>query len=451
MLAPGEEADPEKLGRLSEIRDEFSAYWNSITGKVSSMNSAQVSHELRVKLEEPVAGEIHGGVGNLRGWAVATDGIEKIEIWIDDEYYSDVPYGGARGDVGNAFPDISGSGESGFSMAFAYSTLAAGAHTAKAVAYDSGGSMKESAVSFSVVKFEENFIADPNAVNLSNASCSVSGDEVSVTDAVVSGDPLDMLLKWRRAEQGFEIVEIHGSGAGVAMLQQRQAMPASDAAANTETSGSTLKLTLEEPINGEVHGGVGNLRGWAVASEGIEKIEIYIDGSYDFDAPYGGARGDVHGLRAVPERQRTDHAGAHPGRARALSGAVVGPRARHGQVHDSQQHRVRARSRARGAAAAAAARGAKQEKPGRGQGRRRGESGGRPAEHPPLRGRGGALRHHCLGGGATLTLRHLLTPHLELRKLCGAVVAPAVFVTYRFGSQLYQRYPKPSVSMVAFV
>ena len=293
VLAPGEEADPEKLGRLGEIRDEFSAYWNSITGRASSMNSAQASHVLRVQLEEPVEGEIHTGVGNLRGWAVADLGIDKIEIWIDDEYAFDVPYGGARGDVGNAFPDIAGSGESGFSMAFAYSALAAGAHTAKAVAYDSSGSVKESAISFSVVKFEESFIADPNAVDLSNASCSVSGDEVSVTDAVVSNDPLDMVLKWRTAEQGFEIIEIQGSGAGVAMLQQRHAMPARNAAANTETSGATLKVTLEEPVSGEIHGGVGNLRGWAVASQGIEKIEIYIDGGYAFDAPYGGARGDV--------------------------------------------------------------------------------------------------------------------------------------------------------------
>ena len=293
VLAPGEEADPEKLGRLGEIRDEFSAYWNSITGRASSMNSAQASHVLRVQLEEPVEGEIHTGVGNLRGWAVADLGIDKIEIWIDDEYAFDVPYGGARGDVGNAFPDIAGSEASGFSMAFAYSALAAGAHTAKAVAYDSSGSVKESAISFSVVKFEESFIADPNAVDLSNASCSVSGDEVSVTDAVVSSDPLDMVLKWRTAEQGFEIIEIQGSGAGVAMLQQRHAMPARDAAANTETSGATLKVTLEEPVSGEIHGGVGNLRGWAVASQGIEKIEIYIDGGYAFDAPYGGARGDV--------------------------------------------------------------------------------------------------------------------------------------------------------------
>ena len=34
-------------------------------------------------------------------------------------------------------------------------------------------------------------------------------------------------------------------------------------------------LMLEEPINGEIHGGVGNLRGWAVASEGIDKVEIF--------------------------------------------------------------------------------------------------------------------------------------------------------------------------------
>ena len=251
------------------------------------------SKNLRIALEEPVEGEIHTGVGNLRGWAVGDAGIEKVEIWIDDVYAFDVPYGGSRGDVGNVFPDIAGSSESGFSMAYAYSGLTAGEHTAKAVAYDADGSVTESAISFSVVKFEESFITDPNAVDLNNASCSVSGDEVSVVDAVVSGDPVDMLLKWRTAEQGFEIIEIHGSGAGVVMLQQQQSVLAGGAVANADESGPTLRVTLEEPVNAEIHGGVGNLRGWAVASQGIEKIEIYIDGDYAFDAPYGGARGDV--------------------------------------------------------------------------------------------------------------------------------------------------------------
>ena len=50
----------------------------------------------------------------------------------------------------------------------------------------------------------------------------------------------------------------------------------------------TLRVVLEEPVAGETHGGVGNLRGWAVASEGIEKIEIWIDGAYAFDAHTAG-------------------------------------------------------------------------------------------------------------------------------------------------------------------
>ena len=163
---------------------------------------------LRVVLEEPVAGETHGGVGNLRGWAVASEGIEKIEIWIDGAYAFDAPYGGARGDVRAAFPDVDGSDESGFSLAYAYSTLTAGVHTISAVARDRAGNSRESLASFDVVKFEEDFISDPNAVNLDEAICSASVDEFLLIDALVSGSLYDIVLKWRTAEQGFEIVEI---------------------------------------------------------------------------------------------------------------------------------------------------------------------------------------------------------------------------------------------------
>ena len=170
--------------------------------------TAAADSTLRVVLEEPVAGETHGGVGNLRGWAVATEGIEKVEIWIDGAYAFDAPYGGARGDVGAAFPDVNDSDRSGFSLAYAYSTLTAGAHTISAVALDGAGESRESLANFDVVKFEEDFISDPNAVNLGGATCSASADEFLLTDALVSGTLYDIVLKWRTAEQGFEIVEI---------------------------------------------------------------------------------------------------------------------------------------------------------------------------------------------------------------------------------------------------
>ena len=251
------------------------------------------SATFEINLEEPVASDIHTGIGNLRGWAVADSGIEKIEIWIDGVYQFDVPYGGERRDVGAAFPGVENSNLSGFSMAFSYSTLTAGSHVIRAVAHDYLGFTRESAVNFEVVKFDEDFISDPDAVNLDDASCILDRDEITLTNAGVSGDPTDLLLKWRTAEQGFEITEIRGSGSRAVMESGRKVISASGGSGGAGAEDSALRIVLEEPIQDQVHSGVGNLRGWAVASDGIEKIEIHIDGEYAFDAPFGGSRGDV--------------------------------------------------------------------------------------------------------------------------------------------------------------
>ena len=158
-------------------------------------------------LEEPVNGEIHSGVGNLREWAVASQGIEKIEIYIDGNYAFDAPYGGARGDVGAAFPDVANSTESEFSLAYTYSNLAPGTHTIEAVAR-ALMEWERSAATFEVVKFAQSFISDPQAVNLDAATCATEGDEIIITGAVVAGETYDMVLDWRTAEQGFEIIQI---------------------------------------------------------------------------------------------------------------------------------------------------------------------------------------------------------------------------------------------------
>ncbi len=54
-----------------------------------------------------------------------------------------------------------------------------------------------------------------------------------------------------------------------------------------------IKLALEEPANGSVVTGVGNLRGWATGPDGISYVEYYIDGNLQTRIPYGGTRGDI--------------------------------------------------------------------------------------------------------------------------------------------------------------
>jgi hypothetical protein len=171
-------------------------------------SSGSDNDTFRLALEEPVADSVYAGVGNLRGWSVAAAGVERVEIYIDDVYFTDVPYGGERLDVGDVFPEVENSELSGFSMAFAYSLLDAGQHTITARAIAGDGTSKDSTAAFSVTKFHEDFFPAGTTVNLSVGQCSASRDEISVVGAILDGQPYDFLLKWRTATQGFEIIEV---------------------------------------------------------------------------------------------------------------------------------------------------------------------------------------------------------------------------------------------------
>ena len=95
---------------------------------ICSVSVPALADSMVLTLEEPQAGGTYTGVSNLRGWAVAESGIDKIELDIDGVYAYDIPMGGSRGDVGSAYPDFPNASQSGFSMAFNYKALAAGSH-----------------------------------------------------------------------------------------------------------------------------------------------------------------------------------------------------------------------------------------------------------------------------------------------------------------------------------
>ena len=60
-----------------------------------------------------------------------------------------------------------------------------------------------------------------------------------------------------------------------------------------DTLSEPLRASLNEPVNGGIHSGVGMIRGWALSGEGVERIEVYVDGEYAFDVPYGDPRPDI--------------------------------------------------------------------------------------------------------------------------------------------------------------
>ena len=160
-----------------------------------------------VSLEEPISGEVHGGIGNLRGWVISNDGIDRVEMWLNGSFLFEVPYGGDRPDVAAAYPNTSNSQQSGYSMAFGYSNLGAGTHTITTRAYTTMGEVKESSATFTVVTLHKDFIPKTAEIDTGNASADFSSDEILLNNVTIDGRDYDLKLKWRTAEQGFEIIE----------------------------------------------------------------------------------------------------------------------------------------------------------------------------------------------------------------------------------------------------
>lgn len=177
---------------------------------VASTSAAAINSEIRVELEEPAKSGTYTGISNLRGWAVAPKGIDYVEVYIDGEYAFRVPMGGARGDVGNAFPGYPDSSASGYSSAYNYKNLPAGSHEMTIRAYDTGGDYNETTNQFVTKKFVSAFIGDESLVDVSTTqTVSIASNQSFILSGpTIEGSQWDVLFNWDTATQGFEITDM---------------------------------------------------------------------------------------------------------------------------------------------------------------------------------------------------------------------------------------------------
>lgn len=203
---------PAKAAEVNEnfqsLVQQTAALSDRITALEESSSEPPADDVFRVSLETPASGTSFSGIKTISGWAIATSGIERIEIYIDDVYRFDVAYGGARGDVGSVFPDVENSDKSGFSTRYNYNALFAGEHTLTAKAISKGNNVSESSATFSITKFHKGFILSQDEFSLDNASCSLQSSTISIVDALVDGSNYDISIQWNTPAQDFGIIEI---------------------------------------------------------------------------------------------------------------------------------------------------------------------------------------------------------------------------------------------------
>ena len=167
---------------------------------------------IELAIEEPVQGSTVAGVGNIRGWALGDSNILSVALYIDGRYIADIPHGGTRNDVRDAFPVRPGSAEAGYSMAFAWGLLTPGSHQIRIRAIDFEGRSAEATGSFTVNSFGTEFIGEPEKVSVNGNVEKLDARTIRLNGVQADGVLYDVKLQWQPASQKFEMVEIKPAG-----------------------------------------------------------------------------------------------------------------------------------------------------------------------------------------------------------------------------------------------
>lgn len=179
---------------------------------VDGKSVAQVRDtDIRLELETPSSRSTHSGISTVRGWALhPTKKISTIEIYIDGVFSSEIPVGGRRGDVYNAFPNAEGSLYSGFSQTMNWKVLEPGAHILEVAAFTEDGLGYNSVeIEMCTQKFQGEFINDYDAVDLGQTSRITMWQRRMILQGVfMEGKRWNVELSWSQTDQDLKITQV---------------------------------------------------------------------------------------------------------------------------------------------------------------------------------------------------------------------------------------------------
>ena len=170
------------------------------------------SHETsKIVLEEPVNSGTSSGIGNIRGWVISDSGVNRVELFVNGQYQADIPFGGQRKDVENAYPHVPNSINSGFGQTFNFGELGNGQHRITVRAYLGDGLLIEDTATFKASVLPVPFVPESEKLDFAVASLSLDRATGEIRIAKVdltSGERLDLRLKWSTPQQGFSLVDV---------------------------------------------------------------------------------------------------------------------------------------------------------------------------------------------------------------------------------------------------
>ncbi|MBF0458626.1 MAG: glycosyltransferase [Nitrospirae bacterium] len=276
---------------------------------------------------------------DIRGWALSEDGIKTVEVSIDGTPIGQAVYGSARPDIRAAFPESENALNSGFCL---FKTLepplTEGNHQLETKITSNDGHIEIIQLQFDVTETFEAFSYNHPAMILSCDNVSLGLKSIDITGFAISAYPIT------RVDLSIDDIFIKKANIGISRLDVEQMYPCYKDSVN---AGFCLYCKFDEPIAEGPHtitlqataepGIQGSrqftfdavedttpsifikcdetnlavdaveIKGFAVSSEKIAHIEVYIDDVFEGDASYKLDRADV--AKAYPCYEDSDKSG----------------------------------------------------------------------------------------------------------------------------------------------
>ena len=286
----------------------------------------------RAKLETPTANaSISNNKLSIKGWALASSGVNYVNVYIDGEKVARANYGAVRTDVINAYPGYSTDGKVGYTADIDLSKVKNGTRKLEILVRAKDGTKQV---------ISTNFIKELE---------SIGNLETPTANAEITDGKLN-IKGWALASSGVNYVNVYVDGTKVARASYgktrtdvAKAYPQYD---NAEKSGYTASVDisklpagtkklevlvrandgtkkvytlkfkntlpavgeLETPTaNAEITDGKLNIKGWALASSGVNYVNVYVDGTKVARASYGKTRTDI--AKVYPQYDNAEKSG----------------------------------------------------------------------------------------------------------------------------------------------
>jgi hypothetical protein len=98
------------------------------------------------------------GIKPIYGWALDGQAVSTVELYVDGVYICDIPYGGIRADIKEAYPDYPEGDRSGFALIWNYSVLSPGEHTVLVKVHNTKGETLDFHAPVTIAKFHGDLV-----------------------------------------------------------------------------------------------------------------------------------------------------------------------------------------------------------------------------------------------------------------------------------------------------